>query len=1028
MKGNKVLFGLFASLSLIFTANASAQVNTGSNLVEIGPDNISGRVTSIVVDQSDTTHQTIYAGSASGGLFVRSNDTERAAYANMWNKVPCVIDGVEVTLPISSMVQGPDNTIYIATGELLPTDYCDKFESIKPQLTQGIYRFNPATGEFKLIANSKPTAYDNPYTSISKLAGLYSNGTFYLYAATNRGLYRWAVANENDWNNTPICYVPTHHIWDVLTIEEADMVYFSGDSLLYRISDVSSNSTPINIYGNIPATSQSCSFRLAVAPNNHSYVYAMRLGSRYGEFEGLFLSTNHSTWTLLTPSSVYPFTSDQGFTCGAVCVDPYNAKHVYIGGSSLYSGEGFLDGQLYTWIKKSYSEYEMGSSNYMANTFSSTFHVHSGINQIVSTWTEGVGLTYYIATNGGVYMSTDNMSTFGNINRGLNNISVNGLAVATDGSILIGAVGNANIFIESRDAHNGGNSTESWYDTHPENNTNHMGNVIWGGNGGNVAISRFQQYSPLVRRNIFTSSNTLRYGRASNDYTDYSNTQTWTISESFLGSEISTAYTVPQLCLWEGENVSTSSDTIYTIIDTLAYAVRNVSGRDTLIALTPGTQIKVGDKITVFARNNASYPVVHTVNKAFTVAEGDTIKTKNPIRSNLFIIDRKQGSNSTMMGVYMTWMPSDFRKVWYAHTSSSLETEEEKNEKMQWARIMAINVSSQNLEVGGMATSNDGNILYLAVNNKSNGRSYVYRISGIMSNVDYSGTITEIMGQLTFGSVDWALDTTRLAGTVFNRNISSIAIDPRDNKDNLIITFQGHSNDRNLAYVTNASSAHPTLTYKSVAGNVPAYSALIEYTTGEVYVGTEDGAWVTSESSFNSNNPTWQRYGNFAGLPVTNIIQQTHEMPIKRAVNHVGINEENYVFARTKYPFAIYFGTYGRGVFMDSTYVTNHENEIVDSTDYLGINSVSANGVGRIKLYPNPATNNVHLDVELNNAACVFVRIYDINGKQVVAQNMGYRPEGNNSYTIDCSSLTRGIYMVNVTTAKGSASSKLIIK
>lgn len=1030
MKGNKVLFGLFASLSMLFSVPASAQVNTGNKLVELGPDNIAGRVTSVVVDMSDASHQTLYAGAATGGLFVRSTDSERAPYANMWNKVTCVVDGEETTLPISHMVQGPDNIIYIATGEGC-FEKSNKFSELSV-MGRGIFRFNPTTGELTRIPNTVPTDLNSGFASVNKLAVMVRNGVLYLFAATNMGLYRWDIASEADWETAPICYQPMEHIYDVVTIEPSNMVYFSTFGGLWRISNVSGHVEPVDIYNNLPATDVPCISRLAVSPTDPSYVYVMRIRNN-GMLDGVFLSTNHSTWTLITPSSVAPFSTTSGFESGAICVDPINPRRLYIAGSSLYSGEGFLEGALYTWIQNSYNEYQlgpmMGVTNYMANIFSSANFVHSGINQVVSTWQEGSSVpVYYLATDGGVFASYNQLRTFGNINKGLNNLEVNGLAVANDGSLLMGANHNSNVFLEARMAHFGGVGTESWYDAHPELNTNHHGNVIWYGNGGQVAISRFQQYSPNVRRNIFVSSS-QGYARASNDYSDYSQTQTWTTGTSFLSATVADPYSVPQMALWESENITEMSDTILMEVDTLGFATRHTADGDTLVQMRPGTELLAGDEITVFARNNAYYPVVYTVPEDFTLDESDTVRVMNPTRSHLFVVGKKVGSLSSMMELYMTWMPSDFRKVWYSHTSSQAESEDEMNEKMQWAKIFALNVSSIDYTVGGMAVTKDGDHLFVAINNLKDNRSMIYRISGMLSNIDYGGTVSSIKGKLTYGGVAYTLDTMRVNGTTqFTRCISSLTVDP-NNDDHLVVTFQGYGAGSNIVDVRDATKAHPILINKTVADNIPAYSAMIETTTGEVYIGTEDGVWVASAFSYASSSPAWKRYNNMlAGVPVTAMIQQTNTMPVRHAINHIGIIEENYVFPRTKYPYAMYFGTYGRGVFMDSVYVVDHTNEIVDERDYQGINTVSASGLGAVKLYPNPASDQVQVQLSLQSADRVIVRVYDINGHQVLVDNLGYRAAGIVNHTVNTSALARGIYMVYVTTAQGSAASKLVIR
>ena len=102
MKSRKVLLGLIAGFCVCFAGAATAQnANYQSNkLVEIGPDNIGGRVTSLVVDRNDTSMM-FYAGAASGGLYSVNRNSEN----EVWNYIPCYLDGKEFTLPISSMLK-----------------------------------------------------------------------------------------------------------------------------------------------------------------------------------------------------------------------------------------------------------------------------------------------------------------------------------------------------------------------------------------------------------------------------------------------------------------------------------------------------------------------------------------------------------------------------------------------------------------------------------------------------------------------------------------------------------------------------------------------------------------------------------------------------------------------------------------------------------------------------------------------------------------------------------------------------------
>ena len=71
MKSKKVLIGLFVAAFVggVHFSSAQPKANYQNNLVEIGPDNIAGRVRAIVVDDADPNHTTLYAGGVAGGLF-----------------------------------------------------------------------------------------------------------------------------------------------------------------------------------------------------------------------------------------------------------------------------------------------------------------------------------------------------------------------------------------------------------------------------------------------------------------------------------------------------------------------------------------------------------------------------------------------------------------------------------------------------------------------------------------------------------------------------------------------------------------------------------------------------------------------------------------------------------------------------------------------------------------------------------------------------------------------------------------------
>lgn len=1011
MKSKKVLLGLIAGL-LAFSAG-SAQAQTKANfqndrLIEVGPNNIGGRVRSIVIDQRDASNQTIYAGGVAGGLY-RYNASESNP---SWTYIPNFqSNGTELTLPISTMTQLPDNTIVIGTGES-QYDNGYNFNPMAP-MGRGLYLFNPEDETFTLVAGTKPTSIDDDFAAISKMAYMEDGSTIILLAGTKTGLFRWTISNGS-WSAAAKIF--NGKIDDLEINRARNMAYFTIGNQLYKIGNVTGNSAPINISGTNPAFGGTNSrIELALAPTDSRYLYALTF-DKDGLMDNILLTKDQQTWTKLATSTVVPFNAlANGKTCATLVVDPVNPDRIFIGGAAIWIGQGYVEGSYYQWTKSSYSENELNGGDYMSQVFSSNMFVHSGIHDIVAARDTASGLyTFYIATDGGIFSSQTNFVTFANTNRGLNISQINGLAVCPDGSILAGAHSNGCPFIEARMAHNGGTIDSSWYDH--GSTANHIANILWLGNGGQVAASMFQQFAPMKRRYIFTSANNGQYGRSYNDYNDYTNTQTWTALSAFSSSLATGGNPVSQMVLWETDHNTVANDTIAFTLDTNATCrgYRNDSLGDW--QLKPGFVIKAGDTIVIYAQKNVYYPVRYVADHDITMEEGLVIKMVNPLQSRMFaVVKSNLNRKSTLM---MNWYPTDASKVWR-------EADRENNDViMNWSRILIVNCNDSSV-IHTMCVSNDGECLYATIDNPLHHTSTLVRVKGFNTAVDYSQSMFNIRQQMNSDLEDCVLTIDTLV--TFNRMITSLVTNPRPNTDAVVITFGEYNTDEpNVIYMDNASTT-PTYADKSVSGrSIPVYSAMVEYTTGEVYLGTENGAFVASASSFNGT-PSWQTYGAFDGVPVTAMYQQTKSLPIERYQMHTGSNVENYVYAKTKYPYAMYFGTYGRGIFMDSTYVTDHENEIVDATDYnVDIQPVLANN--SVKVYPNPAASIANINIQMANAGNAIVKVYDLSGKLVINENLGTLSEGGHIHTINCENLRQGMYIVNVVMGRQSAATKLVVR
>ena len=1023
MKSRKVLLGLIVGLCVCLAGTATAQkANFQSNkLVEIGPDNIGGRVTSVVIvnNATDEASSLVYAGAASGGLYVRNLRSD-----DLWKYQPCYVDGKELTLPISRMVRINDSIILIATGESYYPKGCNLNKMAAHG--RGLFLFNlkdnNAATRFTRVNNTDPGYdFDANFASVNEMATMSAMGVTYVYVATPKGLFRWTINQPSDWNKAPQS-IFSGNVHSVVVSKQFNRAFFSCEGGLYKISDVINSADPVNITGSCEGFGGNAkTIKLALAPSDESYLYALS-SDRNGLMIGLYLSRNTNSWQILSTSTVIPFNgSATANTCGAVAVSPTDPSRVYIAGANVWVGKGYVDNSPYQWTVTSSNENQLNFGDYMSTVYSNSQFVHSGIQQIVCNayWNEATSSIEdinLVATDGGIYSFTSSSPRFVNYNRGLNNVQINGLAVTPDGSIIAGSNSNGCPFIESRMEHHGGANDSTWYDG-SRGNTNHMANILWKGNGGKVAASRFTQYQPESRRPIFVSSGNGSLGRAYKDFSNYTNTQVWTSDEAFTSDQISGGPTIGQISLWETDN-NPAKDSIRFTIDTLGTVRRG--GKDVKIG-NSGFQIKTGDSIVVLDTAHAFHPFYHVFDHSFFVRNEPSHTVRRPYASRMLAVtvekDMTENSN-----VSYCWVPTDFRKVYDAS-----------NETRFWGHIYGINRTNiPHNYIRYAVMSQDGDCVFIAVDNDTLNQSYIVRVHGFNS-LDYSLPISVVRGAIKydFSRRSTTTDTIRFAdGTYhFGRRISSINIDPRAGQDRLVVTFDGYSTEYpNVVYIDNASSNNYQIHEIGLPGanaNVPAYSAMVEFTKGEVYVGTEDGVFKAPSLSA---SPSWSEYGDFRGVPVTSMYQVTCDYPMFKHIGHKGVSEELYIFPRTKWSKAMYFGTYGRGIFMDSTYVVNHENEIVSEDIYLDIPTVYSVSNNSVRFYPNPAVNHTTMELTVGTPGKATAIVYDLSGKVVYSENLGNLAEGVHTRTIDCQNLQHGMYLVNVVIGGQKATSKLVVR
>ena len=870
MKSKKVLLGLFAGLLTLAGGEARAQ------FYEIGPANIGGMVSSLVVDNQDETHSTVYAGTYSGGLYVRSSSDE--VLQNLYDKMGQELtgsensrheiwhivryldnNGSEVVLPVSSMVQDANGVIYIGTG-----DHNYNYGSAYSRMSskgRGIFRFDPAECTFDLIPYTDPASGDN-FAVVNKVAVFDYEGTTYLYAATEKGLYRWKVTGDA-WSSATPTPVFNGNVQDIVLLSNFRTGYFTVGSQVYKIGDIVANTVnPVNISPSNPAFGHTNRrVKMAVSPSDNSYLYAMVIdGSGY--MENIYVTTNGQTWITTTTSSITPFTSNSGTICGDMVVDPTNPKRIIVGGSTIWVGQNYVENSYYQWTKSSYSERELNRGDFMSSVFNSPVYVHSGIHAIVQTNAIEDGeevSVYYIATDGGVYKTYGDFNSFENINLGMNNVQMNGVAVAPDGSLITGAMDNSCPFIESRMTHNGGVTEPSWFQDGTIANLNHNSNILWNGNGGRTAASAFQQLKPQKRRTIFVSSEWYTQvgqsgyyhnilGRAYDDYLDFTNTQTWTSGLAFATDKIKGGPEIGQMYLWETDLDNYFRDSITVTLDTLGYYFK--ANGDTAWIQNGSERITAGCKAIFLNKATADYPIEYTFTRAQNAR--DSIRIKNPIQSHMVTVGR---NSDISWCVSYSWMPTDFSKVFDSiEYLAAIRNESPRDvlyKQFYWAPVLTIYRTSvlgtQNLYPRCAVISRDGRKIYAAAYDTETHRSMLFRISGI-DQANYCDNPYDVRNTIDGSALSYiTVDTLKVNGSVWiERPISNIAVDPRDGQDRLILTCEDYSDSYANVAVVNHAGTNWTISENFITGNksVPAFCSMVEKTTGDIYVGTANGVWV----------------------------------------------------------------------------------------------------------------------------------------------------------------------------------------
>ncbi len=329
-----------------------------------------GRVNSIIVDPNAST--TFYSGAPAGGIW-KSTDSG-STWTVLTDDLPQIgVSGIAIEY-------GNSNTIYIATGD---DDAGDSY----------------SVGVFKSLDGGSTWNQTglNPGNSPSSMNDIYihPSNTNILWVATNNGVFKTTNAGVS-WSNTN--GTQGLNIRDIkLKPGDPNVIYAVSSSTFYKSIDGGNTFTATGL--GLPSSSG----RLAidVSPANSNYIYVLSANTSNG-FQGIYRSVNSGTSfsTMATSSTVGDvFESPQAYYDMAFAVSDTNAEEIYTGVLNVWKSTngGSSMTKLNNW-----------------NSPSSASYTHADIHLLRFYNGE-----LFAGTDGGFYKSSNGGSNFTDLTAGM---------------------------------------------------------------------------------------------------------------------------------------------------------------------------------------------------------------------------------------------------------------------------------------------------------------------------------------------------------------------------------------------------------------------------------------------------------------------------------------------------------------------------------------------------------------------------------------------------------------------------------
>ena len=694
---------------------------------------------------------------------------------------------------------------------------------------------------------------------------------------------------------------------------------------------------------------------IAVSPTDDNYMYVSYMSKNLSGTGNIYMtSDNGKTWQVAyTSTEMYSIYGSRGAYDNAIVVYPNNPRKLLIGGLNLWvMRDEFGDGIFRMECISDGSGFQIAQSG--GAFYYNYKYVHTGIQSIA--FNPGNENEFFVGTEGGVFKGT----------------------YSSNGYLYEGA----NRYFETEENHT---SVARMFSVafSGENNLTVGGSLDHGTIKvlGETDLNSVTTGTAIFPNDIATTDAAATYGAF--EFTKAGGPcAISTIDPNIMFVTATGKYSVGTPVLrtqsagadYDKENFS------YSATENKAFVTNPNAFKTPIVLFENYNDTKSADSVKYYAKrdfsngevitdvrsNNCTYPFEYTLTE--DLAQGDSIMIKDIISSTLLI--------ATEGKIVMTRDALKF------------------NKKIDWWTIATFTGIPN-----ALAISADGDVAYIGTV-----KGNLYRLSGISDAVTKDLATVDTVSVITKVEIDPA--------TFNSQAITSIAIDPQD-ANKVVVTLGNYGNDDYVFYATDG------VTFTSVQNNlpkVPAYSSLIENTTGLVMIGTEKGIY-TSEDMTN-----WTADNAVANIPVMEIKQQlleNHDSKYVYLIDEVG-DTTSIQYPSISNQDIVYIATYGRGIYKCEDFVQGTGESIVENTT----NSTNAL---EMNIYPNPVVSEATINFNVETAATVSYQIFDLTGRMVQNATLGNYGQGSHSVNFNVNGLSNGTYIVRVQAGSTSNIAKILV-